>query len=615
MENRDTVTPKKSGKETAMQTATSVWTSDHAATSVEYCVLLGLICVMVIVGAFALGSPVRWAARKVTGVALAEAGAISGYAGGENPAAAVRAVQAVAPSHPDEPTRRLSFWAAAVVIAGLTFVCAYLWLCRCRKQPKDNGVREPSSSEAEPLELQARIYDKRQSLLRALSSDGDLLTKNEVAARHLMTQQLLVVSPATSVAELKTLLAANHVHHLLVCEKGDRLLGVVSDRDLHMRRGKTAQAVMTPHPYTITPDTLLGPAITCLLNRHISCLPVVEDGQLRGVITTIDLALVTQCVLQLWMRLARQSRSTPGWTEELAKVAEMVSRDLNEQHSRFAGLTESLGRLERCAEDKPCSLVVVQIEEILSATKRLTGLIAKSHSALQEQGRENTIPVDSRTDAQTGLISRRGLEEILGTMLAVKAPCGQPLSLLLMAIEGCPDADDPQTDVRDPRTLRAMAEWVVKLARSTDLVARYRPDVFAIVLPHTVSEGAGAASQRIRHSAPWYLDGSQRRFKVHLASVSAVDGERLSDLLARADAALAEAVYAEDDAPCLERCRRAWFHGPCGRPNVASPRHRLRGETGRRPFSRCSRCRAVSAGTWDAGRSARSRRDRDRGED
>ncbi len=516
----------------------------------EYAVLLGLIGATVLAGTLVLGSSVRETAQKLTQETVGDGGGTLGQNSGATSTATLLSMVRNATALHGRTVRVLIVWAVALVVTGLGFVRLCYWFHKRRRQTPSHADQGPSPSEEETLELQTRIYAKRQSLLRALSNDSDLLTRNQVAARHLMTKQLLVVSPTTSVAELKTLMESNRVHHLLVCEKGMRLVGVVSDRDLH-GRGKTARAVMTPRPYSVAPDTPLGPAITCLINRHISCLPVVENGRLVGVITTVDLALVTQCVLQLWLRLARQSQDTPGWSEELVKVAEIVERDLNDQHLRLAGLSEVLGHLAHCAADRPCNLVVAQIEEILGATKRLTDLITKTHGAIQTQCKEKTIAVDSRTDPLTGLISRRGLEEILETMLAVKTSGGQPLSLLLMAIEGDCGESDLQAQEPEPRTMKAVAESVVAEVRDTDLVARYRPDTIAVVLPHTGPEGTDFAGHRIAEAAQAKLCGREPRFKVRLHTVSAVAGEPLEDFLSRADAALAEPADAEAGAPCL----------------------------------------------------------------
>jgi signal-transduction protein with cAMP-binding, CBS, and nucleotidyltransferase domain len=61
--------------------------------------------------------------------------------------------------------------------------------------------------------------------------------------RRVMTRELVVVSPQTPRAELAKRMAEKKVRHLLVC-RDERLIGLVSDRDLHMRNGNTAQCCM-----------------------------------------------------------------------------------------------------------------------------------------------------------------------------------------------------------------------------------------------------------------------------------------------------------------------------------------------------------------------------------
>lgn len=53
---------------------------------------------------------------------------------------------------------------------------------------------------------------------------------------------------------------------------------------------KTVGDVMTPNPYTVTPQTPLQEAIKLMAEKHISGLPVVNDqGLLVGVISETDL--------------------------------------------------------------------------------------------------------------------------------------------------------------------------------------------------------------------------------------------------------------------------------------------------------------------------------------
>ena len=51
----------------------------------------------------------------------------------------------------------------------------------------------------------------------------------------IMRTDLITVSPKTSLVEAKELLDQNHINHLLVV-KNEKLVGVVSDRDLKQNR-------------------------------------------------------------------------------------------------------------------------------------------------------------------------------------------------------------------------------------------------------------------------------------------------------------------------------------------------------------------------------------------
>ena len=172
-----------------------------------------------------------------------------------------------------------------------------------------------------PATLETRPYSKRQQLLQGLLGDSELLLKNRLEVRHLMTRQPVVIPPTATLEEMTSLMKQRRLHHLLVCGRGGELLGVVSDRDLHPSHGATAQQMMSFPALSCSPDTPVGAAITYLINENISCLPVVDNGRLVGVLTTTDLVLTLQCTLQLWLRLAQVLQHDPTWSRELEKIA------------------------------------------------------------------------------------------------------------------------------------------------------------------------------------------------------------------------------------------------------------------------------------------------------
>jgi CBS domain-containing protein len=72
--------------------------------------------------------------------------------------------------------------------------------------------------------------------------------------------------------------------------KEGRLVGIITRKDL-LRKSEETQLglLMTPDPVTIAADAPLGEAAKLLTSHNIRRLPVVEDGQLKGLISIADL--------------------------------------------------------------------------------------------------------------------------------------------------------------------------------------------------------------------------------------------------------------------------------------------------------------------------------------
>ena len=112
------------------------------------------------------------------------------------------------------------------------------------------------------------------------------------------------ISPDTTLEEILEIAWHRVIHHLLVME-GQKLVGIISDRDLQraltgtavrVRRGTTAREIMTATVITVAPTTTLENACDTMMQEAISALPVVENGVLRGLFTETDaLAYVARC--------------------------------------------------------------------------------------------------------------------------------------------------------------------------------------------------------------------------------------------------------------------------------------------------------------------------------
>ena len=95
------------------------------------------------------------------------------------------------------------------------------------------------------------------------------------------------------------------IRHMPVLGDDGRLVGIVSDRDL--RRPDTldddpnvvhpylldnhvkVEQIMTPDPVTVEVDDDVRRALDLLVTRRYGALPVIDQGRLVGIISTVDL--------------------------------------------------------------------------------------------------------------------------------------------------------------------------------------------------------------------------------------------------------------------------------------------------------------------------------------
>ncbi|MEB2285110.1 MAG: hypothetical protein B6D46_10265 [Polyangiaceae bacterium UTPRO1] len=119
-----------------------------------------------------------------------------------------------------------------------------------------------------------------------------------MVVRDCMTAIVETVRPDDDVATVREALRRRRIRQLPVVAAG-RVVGIITDRDVRgvADAGSTVDAVMTPAPATVTPDTPVEVAAALLRERKIGALPVVLDHMLVGIVSESDLlgALVELC--------------------------------------------------------------------------------------------------------------------------------------------------------------------------------------------------------------------------------------------------------------------------------------------------------------------------------
>lgn len=120
-----------------------------------------------------------------------------------------------------------------------------------------------------------------------------------------MAKDFVSVAPKDQLDFVDDVMNLGRIRHMPVLDAG-KLVGIVSQRDLlatslsmaldfeagqrrNFMRSVVVEEVMTPQPITVAPDATLRDAARLILTHRIGCLPVVEDGDMVGLVTETDL--------------------------------------------------------------------------------------------------------------------------------------------------------------------------------------------------------------------------------------------------------------------------------------------------------------------------------------
>jgi CBS domain-containing protein len=127
--------------------------------------------------------------------------------------------------------------------------------------------------------------------------------------RECLRKAPVTVPPECTLEEAAGLMTSHGVGSLLVVSGGE-LLGIVTDRDIVVRGVGTGQSlrthvrtVMTERPTVIQGSADIFEAIKIVKDAGVRRLPVLEDGDIAGIITVDDLLV--------WLVLELGAVTTP----------------------------------------------------------------------------------------------------------------------------------------------------------------------------------------------------------------------------------------------------------------------------------------------------------------
>jgi acetoin utilization protein AcuB len=123
-----------------------------------------------------------------------------------------------------------------------------------------------------------------------------------------MVSKVITIDKDTSVFMAQEKMAANGIRHLPIVDEDNRLIGIVTDRDIRSalpyamikERGSAEERerlarlkvedIMTRNPKTISPMYTIQDALLLIQKEKVGAFPVVdEEGKLKGILSVRDL--------------------------------------------------------------------------------------------------------------------------------------------------------------------------------------------------------------------------------------------------------------------------------------------------------------------------------------
>jgi diguanylate cyclase (GGDEF)-like protein len=147
----------------------------------------------------------------------------------------------------------------------------------------------------------------------------------------------------------------------------------------------------------------------------------------------------------------------------------------------------------------------------------------------------------SVTDALTGLLNRRYLEERLIEEIKRSNRHDFPLSFMMIDVDKFKSYNDSFGHTEGDKALQMVGGCLKETLRGADVAARYGGEEFSILLPQTTSEEAAAIAERVRERVETECF-SQRQVTVSIGVAScSLSLNSPKDLVSAADKALYEA--------------------------------------------------------------------------
>lgn len=206
-------------------------------------------------------------------------------------------------------------------------------------------------------------------------------------------------------------------------------------------------------------------------------------------------------------------------TDDLIKINELVThlmRDTSVMQTDILRSRDDLLNQQRVASDTQARILKLQDE-----LSQLSEVV--------------------RIDQLTGVLNRRGMDDVFATEIARYQRGGESLSVALLDIDNFKLLNDQHGHAAGDSALKHLAGVVKRTVRPTDIVTRMGGEEFVVILPNTGLDDAVITMSRLQRALTkeYFLGNNQKLLITFSAGVALFQKEDdVSSILLRADQAM-----------------------------------------------------------------------------
>jgi CBS domain-containing protein len=122
--------------------------------------------------------------------------------------------------------------------------------------------------------------------------------KSKIAISHFMTTNIKSIQADSSIKKASQIMYEKHIPSLLV-EENNNIVGIITYRDIAIALAiyenkpiSQIKEIMSSPVISVNSDSSILNAVEIMIEKRIHELPVIDDGNIRGIISSTDLIVL-----------------------------------------------------------------------------------------------------------------------------------------------------------------------------------------------------------------------------------------------------------------------------------------------------------------------------------